>query len=58
MNVDLSFEHKTALLKQLEKYKNVFAWTYAEMSKLDPQVVTYQLPIKQATMNFRTKLEV
>ena len=44
----------------LLKYKDVFAWTYKEMSSLDPKVVMHQLmvkhgvrPIKQAQRRFR-----
>lgn len=34
------------LLEVLKKYRDVFTWTYVEMSELGVHLVTYQLNIK------------
>lgn len=61
----LSAHLKQAILDLLKKFKNVSHWTYAEMSRLDPQLFPHQLndreenrPIKQALRNFRPKVEI
>uniref|UniRef100_A0A2N9F6K1 Uncharacterized protein n=1 Tax=Fagus sylvatica TaxID=28930 RepID=A0A2N9F6K1_FAGSY len=50
-------------LELLTKYKDVFAWTYKEMSRLDLRVTVHQLaikqeahPVKQAQRRFRPEL--
>lgn len=62
-SMDVNF--KQARLDLLKEFKYVFAWTYAEMPRLDLQLVTHQLnfkggtkPVRQVSRNFRQKLEV
>lgn len=38
-------EKKRRLIALLKEYKDVFAWVYEEMPRLDPQVVTYKLNV-------------
>jgi len=61
----LSNEFKTPLISLLKEYKDVFAWTYKEMSGLDPSLVIHGLsiatgvkPVKQAPRVFRPEVEV
>lgn len=55
----------SALFNLLQKFKDVFMWSYAKMPWLDPQLVKHRVnikerakPVKQAPKNFRPKLEV
>lgn len=55
---------KEQVLQLLKDFKDVFAWTYAQMQGLDPQLVSHKLNIKegsklvkQAPRNFRLELE-
>lgn len=65
MNIRLSFELKQPLVDHLKEFKDVFAQTYAEMPKLDLQLVTHKLnireeiwPAEQASRSFWLELEV
>ena len=56
-------EEEDAYVELLEEYKDVFAWTYKEMSSLDPKVAIHHLsvrhgvqPTKQAQRRFRPEL--
>ena len=42
----LSPSEKKSYLKLLLNYKDVFAWSYKEMSGLDPKVAVHQLMVK------------
>jgi len=33
--------------KVLSKYKDVFAWSYKEIPRLEPNIAVYNLPIKR-----------
>lgn len=43
----LSLEHKKALHEFLNKYQDVFAWNYAEMSRFNPQLVLHYHTIRE-----------
>lgn len=58
ISVSFFTDLKQELLGLMRESKDVFTWTYAEMLKLDPQLVTHQLniiegskPVKQDLMN-------
>ena len=42
----LSPSEKKSYLELLLNYKDVFAWSYKEMSSLDPKVAVHQLMVK------------
>jgi len=45
----LTQEEEKEYFDLLSKYKDVFAWSYKEMSGLDPKVVVHRLSIKKGT---------
>lgn len=47
MNVNLSAELKQSILAFIREFKDVFAWTYVEMSGLYMQFVIHKLIIKK-----------
>lgn len=46
INASLSADLRKTLLDQSKEYKDIFAWTYAKISRLDPQLFTHQFNIK------------
>ncbi|KAM3263880.1 hypothetical protein P3L10_000874 [Capsicum annuum] len=42
----LEVEEEIAYMDILKEYMDVFAWSYKEMSGLDPKVAVYQLKVK------------
>lgn len=55
ISASLSKKIREQVVQLLKEFKDVFEWTYAQMSGLDPQLVTHKLniregckPIKQA----------
>lgn len=59
----LSQEEEFEYIKLLWEYKDVFAWSYKEMSGLDPKVAVHYLtvrhgvrPVKQPQRRFRPEL--
>nr|XP_023885550.1 uncharacterized protein LOC111997666 [Quercus suber] len=59
----LTPEEEEGYLKLLVEYKDVFAWTYKEMHRLNPSIVVHHLaikkgvhPVKQAQRRFRPEL--
>lgn len=53
------------VLRLLKEFKDVFAWTYAQMPGLDPQLVSHKLkikvgykPVKHAPRNSGPELEI
>ena len=59
----LTPEEQEGYLKLLVEYKDVFAWTYKEMPRLDPSIALHHLvvkkgmrPVKQAQKRFRPEL--
>lgn len=65
VSANLSKEMRERIFCLLKEFKDVFACTYAQMPGLNPQLVSHKLnireeckPVKQASRNFRPKLEV
>ncbi|KAH0686027.1 hypothetical protein KY284_016580 [Solanum tuberosum] len=63
VNASLASDKEKAYVDLLKEYKVVFAWSYKEMSGLDPKVAVHHLavksgarPIKQAQRRFRPEL--
>ena len=63
INVLLTPEEEEGYLKLLVEYKDVFAWTYKEMSGLNPSIALHHLvvkkgvrPVKQAQRRFQPEL--
>ena len=63
INANLYLEEEDAYVELLKEYKDVFAWTYKEMSGLDPKVAIHHLsvrhgvgPTKQAQRRFWLEL--
>ncbi|TYK01380.1 protein NYNRIN-like [Cucumis melo var. makuwa] len=63
ISIQLSDDDENEYVNLLKGYKNVFAWSYKEMSGIDPKVVVHRLAIKpehrsvkQAQRRFRPKL--
>ena len=59
----LTPEEEEGYLKLLVEYKDVFAWTYKEMPRLNPSIALHHLavkkgvrPVKQAQRRFRPEL--
>jgi hypothetical protein len=59
----LSPKEEEAYINLLKKFRDVFAWSYKEMSGLDPKIVVHYLvvrdrvaPVKQAQQHFRPEL--
>lgn len=65
LSASLTSELKDEILALLGEFRNVFAWTYAEMPVLDSKLVIHKLnikegtkPMKQAPRHFRSGLEI
>ena len=63
INANLSLKKEVAYTELLKVYKDDFAWTYKEMSGLDPKVTIHHLsvrhgvrPTKQSQCRFWPKL--
>ncbi|KAA0043322.1 uncharacterized protein E6C27_scaffold110G002330 [Cucumis melo var. makuwa] len=63
ISTQLSDNDENEYVNLLKAYKDVFAWSYKEMSGLDPKVVVHRLaikpehrPVKQAQRRFRPEL--
>ena len=63
ISIQLSDDDENEYVNLLKGYKNVFAWSYKEMSGLDPKVVIHHLaikldyrPTKQVQWWFRSEL--
>ena len=63
ISAQLSDDDENEYVSLLKAYKDVFAWSYKERSRLDPKVVVHHLviklehrPVKQAQRQFRSKL--
>ena len=57
--ISLNFTPKEehALINVLKEYKDAFAWTYEDMSDLDPTLVEHQLSIKPRVKAVKQKLQ-
>ncbi|KAA0056789.1 uncharacterized protein E5676_scaffold701G00340 [Cucumis melo var. makuwa] len=63
ISASLSSEEEGKYMSLLTEYKNIFAWSYKEMPRLDPKVAVHHLAIKpgyrrikQAQQRFQPKL--
>ncbi|KAA0055957.1 uncharacterized protein E6C27_scaffold319G00830 [Cucumis melo var. makuwa] len=63
ISASLSSEEEGKYMSLLTEYKDIFAWSYKEMPRLDPKVAVHLLaikpgyrPIKQAQRRFRPEL--
>ena len=63
VNASLASDEERAYVDLFKEYKDVFAWSYKEMRRLDPKVEVHHLavksdvhPIKQAQRCFRPEL--
>ncbi|XP_049372695.1 uncharacterized protein LOC125837654 [Solanum verrucosum] len=63
VNASLASDEEKPYVDLLKEYKDVFSWSYKEMSGLDPKVAVHHLavksgarPIKQAQRHFRPEL--
>jgi hypothetical protein len=63
INTNLSLEEEMNYMKLLMEYRDIFVWSYNEMSSLDQRVVVYRLAvknraraIKQTRCHFHPKL--
>ncbi|KAH0685749.1 hypothetical protein KY285_019065 [Solanum tuberosum] len=63
VNASLASDEEKAYVDLLKEYKDVFAWSYKEMPRLDPKVAIHHLavksgarPIKQAQRRFTPEL--
>ena len=43
--MDLSTDEKDGLARLLRSYLDVFAWSYEDMSGLDPSIIQHHLPL-------------
>ena len=64
ISASLTKREKSELIPLLKEFKDVFAWDYSEMPRLDPGLVVHTLnvdpeakPIAQPTRIFHTKIE-
>ena len=48
---------RTKLIDLLQKYQDVFAWSYQDMPGLDIDIVVHKLPIKPRCKPIRQKLK-
>ncbi|XP_070005718.1 uncharacterized protein [Nicotiana sylvestris] len=63
ISASLTCDEESKYIELLKEFKDVFAWSYKEMSGLDPKVVVHHLavkrgacPVKQAQRRFRPEL--
>ena len=61
---NLSEKERGKLVALLKEYKDIFAWSYQEMSGLSPNLVTHKLkvnpnakPVKQLLRKYRLDVE-
>ncbi|CAL9011308.1 unnamed protein product [Prunus brigantina] len=52
VSVHLTGEEKEALVSLLKEFRDVFAWSYEEMSGLNPNLVSHTLNIELAMLSF------
>ncbi|KAA0054927.1 uncharacterized protein E5676_scaffold1163G00360 [Cucumis melo var. makuwa] len=51
-----SKQGRSSLIALLHEYNDIFAWSYLDMSGLDIEIVTHQLPLKPKSKSIRQKL--
>ena len=45
IGLDLSIDERDGLIRLLRSYLDVFAWSYKDMSSLNPSIVQHHLPL-------------
>ena len=53
---DLSADERDSLIQLLIAYLDVFAWSYEDMSGLDPSIVQHRLPLLPHARPVKQKL--
>ena len=53
---DLSTDERDSLIQLLRSYLDVFAWSYEDMSGLDPSIVQHHLPLLPHARPVKQKL--
>ena len=56
--MDLSTDESDSLAQLLRSYLDVFAWSYEDMSGLDPSIVQYHLPLLLHVKPIKQKLRL
>ena len=56
ISLNLTLEEEHVLINVLKEYKDVFTWTYEDISGLDSALVKYRLPIKLGAKAIKQKL--
>ena len=46
----MSEEEKSDLFRLLREFRNIFAWEYSEMPRLDPSLVVHTLNVEPGTI--------
>jgi hypothetical protein len=52
----LSAQMKNKYVEFLNKYKDVFAWSYDDLKTYDTSVIEHKIPLKLGIKHFRKKL--
>ena len=52
----LTLEKKSELTNLLKEYKDVFAWSYQDMSGIDPEIVQHRIPLNPDAKPVKQKL--
>ena len=56
VGLDLSTDERDSLAQLLRSYLDVFAWSYEDMSGLDPSIVQHHLPLLPHVRSVKQKL--
>ena len=56
MGLDLSIDERDSLIQLFISYLDVFAWSYEDMSGLDPSIVQHRLPLLPHAKPVKQKL--
>ena len=54
--MDLSTDERKSLIQLLRAYLDIFAWSYEDMSGLDPSIVQHRLPLLPHARPVKQKL--
>ena len=56
MRLDLSIDERDSLIQLFISYLDIFAWSYEDMSGLDPSIVQHRLPLLPHAKSIKQKL--
>ena len=56
MRLDLSIDERDSLIQLFISYLDIFAWSYEDMSGLDPSIVQHRLPLLPHAKSVKQKL--